>query len=63
MITKIRLALLLPIDCRWNGWVRHYTAECERLIYWLKGGDRGFSRRMCREHGVCLDYREWRGQA
>ena len=60
---RIRRGLLMPFACKWNGWVRHSTAEIERLGYLLKGGDRGFARRMCRDHGVCLDYRQWRGQA
>lgn len=27
---RLRLALLMPFDCRWNAWVRDYTAKLER---------------------------------
>lgn len=55
MTVFVRKALLLPIDCKWNAWVRHYTAEFERLIWNLRGGERGFRKRFCRDYGVCLD--------
>lgn len=45
---RIRCALLLPIDCRWNAWVRHYTAEIERLWFNLRGGEK----RLYRELGI-----------
>lgn len=34
---KLRLALLKPYRCRWNGWVRDITAKLERL----PGGGKG----------------------
>ena len=30
---NLRLALLMPFDCKWNAWVRDFTAEIE----WQKG--------------------------
>lgn len=55
VMTRVRKALLMPFPCRWNGWVRHYTAEVERLVWLARGGERGFRRRFCRDFGVCLD--------
>ena len=52
---RIVHALLLPFDCRWNGWVREGMVCLERVHYRLRGGDAGFRRRFCRDFDVCFD--------
>lgn len=43
---RVRRALLMPFPCKWNAWVRDYTAECERLWFHLRGGERTLYRRL-----------------
>jgi hypothetical protein len=32
MIAKLRGVLLMPFSCKWNAWVRDFTAWMERSI-------------------------------
>jgi hypothetical protein len=34
-IGKTRRALFMPFQCRWNAWVRDWTAALQRTVPWL----------------------------
>lgn len=38
-IGRARRLLMMPFDCRWNGWVRDFTAMVEMRGWFTEIGD------------------------